>query len=497
MKRRFITFMLAVVLLLTGCAGRILYISVFSSSAVAEGYNSYTVTVDTALPNIYYRDVSRLTNNRFSRSAVIRPTEKDIMEVASLFSDEEKDVILSELREGVPVIRNVDMDFKSKSIETYAVKRSENLCRSIISKECSGLLMHITDKGKTLKVNFHVDANGRFLSGDRGHVADNGYYGYKGIALTLDERIQEIAFEASEKLESGCVIIMDVKTSEILGYIVRPYSDYLNKPLCQYSVGSVFKTVIAACALENNVNYVFECKGETKIGDTVFSCQKNKRHGKETLKEALANSCNCYFANLALKLGRDRIIATAEALGFDSYTKLYNGWVIKNAALPKYSELSETGNIAQLGFGQGSLTASPLEICSLMCTLGNEGIYKEPALALGEVDEKLRLNPIIRENGKQTISKNTAKTLIEYLRYVVESGTGKSANYKEKSAGKTATAQTGQYINGKERLNTWFAGIYPFDEPKYAVVVMCDNGTSGAENCCPIFRTVVEMIDDM
>ena len=55
----------------------------------------------------------------------------------------------------------------------------------------------------------------------------------------------------------------------------------------------------------------------------------------------------------------------------------------------------------------------------------------------------------------------------------------------------TATAQSGRYVQGREVLNTYFAGVYPFDHPRYAIVVMRENGTSGAADCCPVFRRIV------
>ena len=83
------------------------------------------------------------------------------------------------------------------------------------------------------------------------------------------------------------------------------------------------------------------------------------------------------------------------------------------------------------------------------------------------------------------------------MKNVVENGTGFNAQYKSQTAGKTATAQSGIYVDGKEQLNTWFVGFYPYDKPKYSIVVMCEGGKSGAGDCCPVFRTIVEKIDNM
>ena len=83
------------------------------------------------------------------------------------------------------------------------------------------------------------------------------------------------------------------------------------------------------------------------------------------------------------------------------------------------------------------------------------------------------------------------------MKYVVSNGTGANAYYDGKTAGKTATAQSGIYANGKEVLNTWFAGFYPYNNPKYTIVVMREDGISGSGDCCPIFRRIVEKLDKM
>ena len=82
------------------------------------------------------------------------------------------------------------------------------------------------------------------------------------------------------------------------------------------------------------------------------------------------------------------------------------------------------------------------------------------------------------------------------MKNVVENGTGFNAQYKSQTAGKTATAQSGIYVDGKEQLNTWFVGFYPYDNPKYSIVVMREGGKSGAGDCCPVFRTILEKYSD-
>jgi cell division protein FtsI/penicillin-binding protein 2 len=297
-------------------------------------------------------------------------------------------------------------------------------------------------------------------------------------------------------MKTGCAIVMDVKTSSILACVIKPDSTYVNKAVQQYALGSVFKLVVSACAIENNVDISYNCFGKITVGDTIFSCSHNYVHGYQNLKTALANSCNCYFVNLALTLGAEKLLATAKSFGFDLTTNLYSSWNFENASLPTLSDLSSKGQLSLFGFGQGLLLSTPLQVGNMLCTIGNNGKFNQTKLVSSTVDKNGSQSKIKQTNEKQAISSNTAKTLLSYMRYVVSNGTGKNANtFDNKSAGKTGTAQSGQYLYGKEQLNTWFAGIYPYDNPKYAIVVMCENGTSGSADCCPIFRTIVENIN--
>jgi len=200
----------------------------------------------------------------------------------------------------------------------------------------------------------------------------------------------------------------------------------------------------------------------------------------------LANSCNCYFVNLALKLGKDKILNTAKAIGFgESFNLFDNTFPVTDLSFPNEEELNSKGQLALLGFGQGKLTDNPLHFASVVSAVANGGYYNFPTLNINSKD------------NKRAFSAKTAQTLKEYMKYVVDNGTGFNAQYKSNTAGKTATAQTGIYEDGKEQLNTWFVGFYPYDKPAYSIAIMCEGGKSGAEDCCPVFRSIVESIDKM
>lgn len=498
MKKRIISLTLAVSLFIAGIGGRIAYIIFSGAYTVSEGYNSYSLTIDTFPPTLYYRNADKMTNNKSYYVAVIRPNAECLSELNKLFNNSECQKIIEELKKGYPIIRIIDGDKRRlvKYIEIYKATSSENICPQLINSESSGLMKYLDSGAGSRKISFSIDAMGRLLSGDNGTLNDRNYSSKEGLKLSIDKNIQQITYDACENMKSGCALVMNVSDGSILSCVTKPDSSYINKPFAQYSVGSVFKIVVSACALENDIDLKYNCTGSISVGDTSFSCQNNHIHGYQTLKSALANSCNCYFVNLALTLGKDKILKTADKLGFNDITEIYNDWQLKNASMPDENVLNSKGQLALLGFGQGKLTAAPLQICSTLCTIANDGMKNEPRLVFSTVNSGGISTSTVYPDAERVLKSDTCSSLLKYLRYVVSSGTGINADTNaHQSAGKTATAQTGQYADGKELLNTWFAGVYPYKAPEYAIVIMTEEGTSGADDCCPIFSTIVENLD--
>lgn len=491
MHKRITAAVCAFVILFVGVCGRVAYITLGDSYTVSDSYNSKTYRISALYNNIYARSGELLNNNSRSVVAVIKPSEKSLAELSLLFEPETEKEIAAELSSGEAVIRSIDNYAETSYIKTVEIieeNDADMMCRHLIDKACGGLET-VTDKEiGTLSVNYAVDAVGRILSGDDGKIINNNYNSADGVVISIDSTLQSIAENAAQSIEKGSVVIADASTSQILASVSRG-DDYLNRAACAYTPGSVFKLVVAAAACENGVDLAYDCTGEITVGDTSFHCQKNHRHGCQTLKDALANSCNCYFVNLALELGADKICDVASRLGYckDDILYTYDGkdFAVKAGAFPLKSDLSSQGQLALLGFGQGAITDTPLHFAAVVSCIANGGIYYSPTLSLQ------------KQSGVRAISGETAQKLCAYMKNVVDSGTGSKADYNGKTAGKTATAQSGIYENGSEILNTWFAGFYPYSNPRYAVVVMCEGGSSGSEDCCPVFRTVVENIDKM
>ena len=493
MKKRVIIFSVAMMFLFSIVVERIGYVAFSGNYKVSATHNSYTVDIDKVYETVYDRNFNRINNKTESLAAVIRPTEKCLTEMNKLFSYKEREEIMEELKQGYPVVRQIDSYVSCKYIKILetANRHSEDMLAKHLVSSCENLK---PDVAGSRAINFSVDAMGRLLDGDDGVLIDDNYETKKGIALTVDNRIQKITEEAGKDMKSGAIVVLDTATSEVLASYSTS-NDYLNRAFSSYCVGSVYKLVVSACAIENGIDDTYECKGKVTIGDTTFSCQRDTAHGVQNIKEALANSCNCYFIELALKLGAEKITEMSKALGFGEMNYLYDGWSVANGNFPNSDDLQSKGQLALLGFGQGKLTDSPLHFSSVISAIANGGVYKMPKVVLGDVDDNGNLAKTEDNESNRAMSEKTAKTLREYMRYVVSDGSGRRADYNNQSAGKTSTAQSGRMEGEKEILYTWFAGFYPYDNPKYSIVVMTEDGTSGATDCGPIFRTIVENID--
>lgn len=493
MFKRLIVICASIIFALTATVGRIAYIIFGGEYQVSSGYNSYSLDLSVLKPTLYDCNLNKISNNKTGYKIIIRPNEKCLSELHYLYNKNEIKEIKEELSKGYPVIRSINSPNNNlKYIQTVKVvedTKTDDIFINLIKA-------NFNDEIGSKKVNFSVDALGRLLDGDNGTVVDDEYYAQRGVILTLNSDIQKIVTDAAKTMEKGAVVVMDVKNSNILALLSKG-DDYLNRAALSYPVGSIFKLAVCACAIQNNIYSEYNCEGNITVGDTTYSCRKDTVHGSQNMKEALANSCNCYFVNLALELGADKLIETAKLLNFGEDIYLEEKITVKAGSFPDSDALKSKGQLALLGFGQGLLTDSPVHFCSFICAVANGGVYNNPNIILGSVDANGGAFYNEQSKGKRAMNASTAYKLSEYMRYVVSDGTGRNADYNSSSAGKTSTAQTGRFVGENEIYNTWFAGFYPYNDPKYAIVVMNENGSSGAGDCCPIFRTIVENIELM
>ena len=234
-----------------------------------------------------------------------------------------------------------------------------------------------------------------------------------------------------------------------------------------------------------------------RVGDVTFNCYDHRQHGKITLTGAVENSCNCYFVEKGLSASPETIYNVCSAFGFGKGVRLFSGTESAAGNMPHYDKDSKRGQIANLCFGQGELLATPLQIAAAYGALANGGTYKEPYILKYLVNDSGEKYAEYRSEASETAaSPETCRRINEALYMNMLDGTGKNGRPDVcSSAGKTATAQTGEFDeNGRERLCTWFAGFFPFEAPEYVVVVFNENGSAAAVDCAPVFNEIAENI---
>jgi len=347
-------------------------------------------------------------------------------------------------------------------------------------------------------------------------VAEDG----KDIVLTIDSVIQNITETALEnaiqenKAKSGCAIVLDTRSGEILAMTSYPDFDPNNWTSAKkedlqnvatqfsYEPGSAIKFVVGAACLEEGVvepETIITDDGPIVIDGNTFSCppEFGGPHGKQNLYQLFKNSCNVGFIKLGQMLGIERMY---------KYLKLFSFGSPSSFELPTPSgkvapkEEWSKSDLAAVSFGYG-LEVTPLQLVSAFQIISNDGKYVPPHI----VKE-------IRENGKtiktfnftstrQVISKKTAIQLREDLKGPVE---GKIPPGLDQYGvfGKTGTARAwkdGQYT---DLNNTTFVGALPADDPRIAILVDINEPqvefAYAVRVCVPVFMEIAtKMVDIM
>ncbi|MPM83842.1 Stage V sporulation protein D [bioreactor metagenome] len=270
--------------------------------------------------------------------------------------------------------------------------------------------------------------------------------------------------------------------------------------MAAYQPGSVFKLVVAAAALENEIvkpTDKFFDPGYIDINNLRFKGWDFERGGRGhiTFAEAMAYSSNPVFIEVGLKIGAKKLIGFADKLGFGHRTKLdFDGESDGN--LPDPDNIYP-GELANFSIGQGAFEATPLQIVSLVSTIANDGIKVDPYIVSKlTLQDGTIVNTYSASRGMRVLSRKTALELRNMMTTVTQFGTGQEAYVSTVgSAGKTGSAETGHMDKNGQGINhAWFAGYAPLDNPQYAIVVFVEEGMSGGDIAAPIFREITEGI---
>lgn len=358
-----------------------------------------------------------------------------------------------------------------------------------------------------------VTAQGTLRTGEAPRLlqADSGAL---GVQLAISRPVQRaVEAVAASTITNGCILVLDTATAAVRASVSVPCYDperladslqaenspFLNRALQSYAVGSVFKPVLAAAALEAGLQPVFECTGAVVVDGQIFRCAGGVPHGQVDLAAALEKSCNGYFIRLGQQLGAETLLQMSRQLGFGQEVPVAGALHADAGKLPSAGELAQSGQLANFSFGQGGLLASPVQIAAMMNTIASGGVYRTPFFVCGSVDETdgTPLETLAHPQSRRVMSAENAALLRKMLQQVVEEGTAQDAAWLEEGAGgKTGTAQTGQFTpDGTERKNLWFTGFYPAQQPRYTIVVLQDGQVSTEHSSAAIFARLCAMLD--
>lgn len=340
------------------------------------------------------------------------------------------------------------------------------------------------------------------------------------IRLTIDATIQEIVEKAMRecyevnKAQAVHALVMDVYTGAMLAMCSKPDYDPNDPPREQldalqslmrirlisdsYEPGSTFKILTAAAALDSGVTTPedgFYCSGKIKVDGDTIKCWGSP-HKAETMAQALQNSCNPVFVELALRMGAQRFYQYLHAFGLGSKTNIDLQGEESGILIPVNSV--KNVDLARIGFGQ-SVAVTPIQLLTAACSVLNGGRLMRPYLLKEAVSPDgtvlYRTSPKVVSTP---ISEGTSLTMRKLLEDVVAVGGAKNARIPGyRIGGKTGTAQV--YKDGRIVRNVHigsFLGFAPADDPRIALLVIVDEADTpvdyGGTTAAPFARQILE-----
>lgn len=494
-------------------------------STAAKTQSSYTLNVFNERGTIFDSRFNKLTNLTPKYIAAVMPCPQSIEALSRALTGDSRTQMVKRFEDNRPFLIEVD----SPNIYSYGVDVFQTYQRYQENQPAAHIVGHLNGEngaygieksyneilsscGSNVKISYTVDARSSPLIGVPPEIIKN--YSNEGIVLTLDLEIQKIAEEAAGfYIDKGAVVVMDVQNGDIIAAVSLPTfqpdqleqsmddenKPFVNRCFSAFNVGSTFKLLTASCALDHGFseNFGYECTGAIEINGVRFGCHKAEGHSWLTMQRAIEQSCNPYFINLGQRLNPKDLLELGEAIGFSRQTKLAPLLITAPGTLSTVENLQNRAEMANFSFGQGTLTASPLQIAQLISTIANGGKSVTPRLVAGATKDGQTLS---EENQNvapvQVVSPQAAALLSRMMISTVEQGSGTSAKPDFGSAGgKTASAQTGMYREGgSEIVHAWFSGFYPAEKPKYAIVVLNEGGYSGGKVAAPVFKRIADGI---
>ena len=498
-------------------------------SQAAQTHGSYSLKIGVKRGTIYDHSMHPLVNTESEWIAAVRPQKQTNEQLVALAPHVNSlDELKKDLQNGTPFFIHVN----SSNIHAPDVKilqmpirysQNNNIAAHIIGyldhtgKGISGLEKAynslLTQNSQTVTVQFPVDAVGRSLRGLQPEVHYDGKNPSAGIVLTIDQDIQKAAQTAAEKyLQTGAVLVMDTKTGDILASVSTPSfnqnnlgtavkganSPLMNRAFSAFNVGSVFKINLAAAALElgTPADFSVQDNGSVLVQGRAFHDENDAGYGLLNMSDGMAYSSNVYYITLGQKIGPESILDMATRLGFGKTYALAPDLLPSAGVLPRTSDLRVPAALANFSIGQGNFLATPVQVARMISAVASNGMMPTPRLVKACVDENQKvIQSFSNATPDRVFSTSTAKQLQQFMIATVQKGTGHPALPTYGGAGgKTSTAQTGWVEQGKSMDQTWFAGFYPEQSPRYAIVAMMQNGTAGGTDAGPVFQYIANSL---
>ncbi len=412
--------------------------------------------------------------------------------------------------------------------------------KSGIEKSREGVL-----RGSAGNSQVEVNALGRVIKQlDRQEGEQGG-----DVVLTIDSELQMFTADRIGN-ESAAAVVLDVHSGDILAMCSTPgfnpnsfnlgidhdeWQELLNnprKPLInkairgQYPPGSTFKMIVALAALETGAvgpDHKVFCSGSVELGNHTFHCWKKHGHGRLDLTEALEQSCDVHFYEIAKRVGVNRIAEMAERFGLGKRIGIDIGGErpglipTKEWKLATIGEPWQGGETLNIGIGQGFVLTTPLQLASMTAQIANGGKRIKPRLVFQpepvngpEADAGTKAEAEAAESTSLGLSKAALDLVQEGMRRVSNSprGTAYRSRIEDPGmeiAGKTGTAQVRRISKAErdtrvrkneekpweERDHALFVGYAPVHAPRYAVAVVVEHGGGGSKAAAPIARDIL------
>lgn len=383
------------------------------------------------------------------------------------------------------------------------------------------------------EISYPADLVGKEIEGEAVYYpATDGM----NIRLTIDYGIQSIAESAMRAVYeeyspvSAQVVVLDPDTFDILALAESPSYDLNDVPREDtellnelsrnniisdiYEPGSTFKIITAAANIEEylqgnkaafSMNYHFNSSRTRTVDGTTIKCwstHANGKHSNQTLAEALNNSCNPCFTDIALSLGKETFYEYLSLFNFGKQTGVdfsgeAQGMLVSESAV-------RDCDLARIGFGQ-SVAVTALQLACAGAAAVNGGYYYQPRLVreIYTQDNKVSVEiPVTLKN--RTISEEASTLLASLLEGVVANGSGSKAFIEGyRVGGKTGTAQ--KFENGaiaQGKYVSSFLGFFPANDPQYLALVIVDEpqgayygSVVAAPAAAEIFRGIIQLKD--